>query len=222
MKRLRVLSAKIWGFVGIALIAVLGAGLLCSPAGGYTLSDPALSVSRSTDAAGWLSSLVVPGGERLLGDQLSREAALVLRSNPDAVVARERSRTSFEHLGASAVSGLVSGAFPALVARPSGLVLPAGARLRGYDGDYAARIETATHKHVAVVSSTPISTTASDGAQVPVNLGLLSSGDSYQAVESPAGARIPRKLAEGIDLPDSGIRLIPTGPSGNALGVAST
>jgi hypothetical protein len=122
MRRLRVLSAKMWGFVWAALVAVLGTGLLCSPAVGYALSDPALSVSRSTAAPGWLSSLVVPGGERLLGDQLSRDAALVLRSNPDAVVARERSRTSFEHLGASAVSGLVSGAFPAIVTRPSGLV----------------------------------------------------------------------------------------------------
>ena len=166
-----------------------------------------------------LGALVVPGVESLDGGQQQVAALEAGRLSPQAVVAREVSRTRFERESAAQAAATVREVFPALVGDPAGgLHPPAGARVVGFLSNTAARLELPGHKHAVVESSVPLAREVAPGRRVPIDLSLRQVGGVFEPMVSDVGVSIPSDLAAGVRLSDSGVSLTPVGVSGAPLG----
>ena len=194
--------------------------LLCVGVACWSAGVSQASVSSSgvglTPLAG---ALVVPGVESLDGGQQQVAALEAGRLSPQAVVAREVSRTRFEGESVVQAAATVREVFPALVDdRAGGLHLPAGARVAGFLSDTAARLELPGHRHAVVESSVPLAREVAPGRRVPIDLSLRQVGGVFEPMVSDVGVSIPSNLAGGVRLSDSGVSLTPVGVSGAPLG----
>jgi RHS repeat-associated protein len=144
------------------------------------------------------------------------------RSSPEAVVAREESQTKYEGLDSEQAAKLAGEAFPEAFEHPAGALpsLPAGQRIVGYPTDNAAQVELPEGKHGVIESMEPISTETSPGHREPLDLGLAEVGDVFQPERSDVGVRIPKQLANGVELTSTGVSLTPIDEHGLALGGA--
>jgi hypothetical protein len=98
-----------------------------------------------------LSNALVTPGSPTQGEQVrSQEEAS--RSNPEAVVQREASRTKFEGLGSFRAAAVASESFPSLVdEQAAGLPVPSvGGQVTGYLSDQAARISLPEGKYAVI------------------------------------------------------------------------
>jgi len=165
------------------------------------------------------SELIVPSVQWLIGDDQVRASQLSARANPEAIAARVASREAYTRLGAGGARQLSARVYPGVVAEvPSALPrLGAGQRVTGYLSDRAAQVYLGHGKRAVVLSSTLIAAPTASGAHRAIDLSLRSSGEGYQAVASPAPARIPSSLSTGVGLADSGLALIPVDGSGTPL-----
>src|SRR5208283_21939 len=100
-------------------------------------------------------SLVVTAVQRLDGDQQAFDAVAVTRASDAAFLARERSRTEFEHLGTARAIQVAREVFPAVVEHRAGgtPVLGPGERIARYIAPNAAQL-TLPHGRRAVLEST--------------------------------------------------------------------
>lgn len=135
-------------------------------------------------------------------------------------MAREVSRTKFEHLDAAQAARVASQAFPAFVDEPAGGPpdLGGGQRVVGYLADNVARVELPGGQHGAIVSSQPMAVQVTGGRRVPIDLSLRGEGAAFVPGVAPVGVRIPRRLAEGISLLGAGVSLTPVSATGYPLG----
>lgn len=171
--------------------------------------------------------LVLTGSAETLfpGNALLAEEAL--RSTPEAQQARVASEQEWSGLGPEAAASLAAKEFPLVVQRPDGgLQLPEGDRVTQYLDAHAARISlpTGAAAGAAVVESlAPIATPASGGTEewAPVDLGLQEAGEAFAPKNAPAAVRLPKSLAEGVSLPETGVSLTPLAESGEAAGSAA-
>jgi RHS repeat-associated protein len=178
-----------------------------------------LSPTQSNQSVLPLGSLVVPGVESLDGQQGLRNAQNARRANPGAVAARAASRSAFRHLDAAQAATLAHQAFPHAFAVDGPLTLPAGQRITRYLSADAASLETAGHHHVAVQSSVPIAAPSAAGGFAPLNLGLQTAGTSFEPTAAASRVRIPRRLADGVTLADSGLTITPVQSDQGSQGV---
>jgi streptogramin lyase len=158
-------------------------------------------------------------GEPLL-DEGGQQAAVEARlANPEAVRAREESRTKFESLSASQAAQTASESFPTVIEDPAGGPprLPAGQRIVGYLTDNAAQIELGGGQNAVVESFGPMAIESSAGARVPINLGLRDTGSGFEPDTPAVGVQIPKHLSSGVQLPGVGMSLTPVDASGAAL-----
>jgi streptogramin lyase len=165
-------------------------------------------------------SLVVAGspteGEQVLAGERARLA------NPEAVAAREVSRTKFEHLSAGQAAKVAGEAFPGVIDRPAGGTpqLPAGQKITGYLTDNAASVDVGGDRHALIESIEPIAVQSSPGHRTPIDLGLREDGSSFAPTTAAVGVSIPKRLSDGVSLPGVGVSLTPVDGSGAALGGA--
>ncbi len=152
------------------------------------------------------------------GEQL-RALEEVRRSSPEAVAAREASRTVFEHLDAEQAVRLAGDAFPALVDRPVGgpPQLSAGEKVVGYPSDTVAQVVLGGKARAVVESTEPMAIETSPGHRAPVNLSLTKPGSAFEPLRPVVGVVIPKRLAQGVRLPALSLSLTPVDVQGSPL-----
>ncbi len=168
------------------------------------------------------SPLVVPEAQPLLDGQGVAEAQQAWRSSPQAVFARERSRTEFEHLSTVGAVALSKSVFPAVVGKPAGGLpsLPAGQRLGRYTSDHSVQVDLGGARHGLIESLQPIAIEPSPGRWAPISLALAGVGGVFEPKVPLVGVRIPARLADGVELSSSGVSLTPVDPHDRDLGGA--
>jgi hypothetical protein len=175
------------------------------------------SGSTSGEGGALSGSLVTPGSP-VEGEQSAAQEQAKL-SSPEAVAAREASRTKFEGLNAGQAASLDGEAFPAVVDDPAGgpPKLPAGQSIVGYSTDNVAQVDLPEGKHAVIESLAPMALEMSGGKHVPVDLGLSETGGGFESKNPVVGVRIPKSLGAGLQLPAVGVSLTPVNAQGAAL-----
>ncbi len=205
---------------GVVLVCCV-AGLVGLPEG--VLADGSSSLSATgtfPSSGGSLGSLVIPGMDGLVGAQQLQAQEEARRANPEAVAARQASRTAFEGLSAARAAQVASEAFPAVIDERAGgpPKLPAGQTIAGFTGDRSALVDLPRGRHGVIESTVPIATETSSGRQVAVDLSLTEeAGKAFKPVTPAVGVRIPKQLSEGVSLADTGVSLTPVAASGAPL-----
>ena len=204
-------AAVLAGAPAVALSAGSTSASSASPGG-----SPVGGGSGASSALG--GALVTPGS--LAQGEEARAAEEARRSSPEAVAARERSRTAFAGLSASAAAKLADEAFPEVVDRRAGSLprLPSGQEVVGYPTDNAAQVDLPGGKHGVIEATEPIAIETSRGRHEPLDLGLTETGGGFQPARSATALHIPKRLADGVRLASTGVSLTPVGANGSALG----
>jgi hypothetical protein len=198
---------------------VAGVGLAVSPVaalGEGSSSEGASSGGGASSSLG--GALVTPGSPTQREQALAAEEAKL--SSPEAVAAREESRTKYEGLDSEQATKVAGEAFSTMIDEPAGgpPKLPAGENITGYVSDNAASLDLGGGKHGVLESLAPIAVQTGPGQRVPVDLGLRDAGNMFEPATPVVGVSIPKRLAEGASLSDVGVSLTPVDASGTALG----
>jgi RHS repeat-associated protein len=175
------------------------------------------SASGGAAAGGLLSGeLVVPGVQTLDAGQQVLDAARAERASPEAVLAREESRTKYAGLRTGEAATVDGQTFPALVDEPvdGAPQVPAGVQITGYTSDKSARVDLADGKRGVIESTAPMAVASSSGGYVPLDLSLAEAGGAFEPKESSVGVRIPKNLSGGTRLGRSGVSLTPVDAHG--------
>ena len=200
-----------------AVMMCLALGPAAALAGG---SFPGAGSGGSGTSSSFGNPLVVPGVQWLDGGQQAGAAEEARLASPEARVARERSQTVFASLSAGAAAKLAGETFPGVIDETAGgpPKLPAGQRITRYLSDNAASIDTGGGRHAVLESLEPIAVQASSGHRIPIDLGLLSVGSSFQPATPIVGVSIPKRLGDGVRLPSVDVSLTPVDVKGATLG----
>jgi YD repeat-containing protein len=142
-----------------------------------------------------------------------------MRDSPEAVEARMRSRTQFEGLGSQQATRVAAETFASVVNEPVGGMprLEPGQQLAGFQAANVARLDLRGGAHGLIVSGTPLAVRTSSHAWTPIDLRLQRSGDAFAPVRPLVAVRIPRRAAEGAEIPSSGISITPVDEKGVPL-----
>ncbi len=195
-------------------------GLPGSGGGSGARSVAEASTASGAGASGVsLGSLVVPGMQPLDEGQQAADAQQARHSSSAAYVARIRSRTAFRHLGAARAAQVAREAFPEVVDRPAGGApkLPAGTKLARYVAPNVAQLDLPGGKHGVMESMQPMAKEASRGHFTPIDLGLTADGGGYTPAVSEVDVQIPKRVADGVQLSETGVSLTPVGAHGEPL-----
>jgi YD repeat-containing protein len=201
------------------------AAMLCVLAAGVAPSadaDVPLGVAESEESAlrpSFAAGVWVDGG---VVDHASAE---LRRISPEAVLAREQSRTAYRgHLSPAAAARIAAAAYPTIVDRVASgsLQLPSGTKLARYLSDNAASIDLPNGAHAIAESLTPVASPAADHHFTPINLTLQSTDGAYMPLAAAVPVRIPTDLRGGISTPADGIAITPVSASGTALDGAAS
>jgi streptogramin lyase len=139
--------------------------------------------------------------------------------SPEAVAAREASQTEFEGLSSEQAEKLDGEAFQHLLDVPAGgsPQLSAGQRIVTYSTSNTAQLELPEHKSAVLESLSPIAIETSSSTRVPIDLSLNEVAGQVQPVRSLVGVDIPKRLADGVSLPEEGVSLTPSDAQGQSL-----
>lgn len=208
------------------LVGLLLAGLLLASAwplagaGGTELPPSGAGAAAASPGQGTpLSSLVSPAVEGLTGEAGLANQEASHRANPEAFLARQRSRTAYANLSADAARQVAAQAFPEIVDHPAGGApsLSAGERLARYVAANVAQIELPGGHKGVVESMGPMAEQTAPGHWTPLNLGLVPAVGGFAPANPDEAVRIPAHAGEGVQLPISGVSLTPTDAQGNPL-----
>ena len=155
-------------------------------------------------------------------DEVSDEGGPLRRTpsySPAAVAARAASRMKFAHLGAARAAQVAREAFPEAIERPAGgPQLPPGGRVTHYVSANAAQLALPGGKHAVAESTTPMAIETSPGHRTPIDLSLTKEGSDFESVQPLVGVLIPRRLSDGVGMPEGGVSLTPVDAQGSPLG----
>jgi RHS repeat-associated protein len=176
-------------------------------------------------SAGALSGLTSLSGGAIAPDDIAaaerqRAAAEkqgVRLATPEARRARQRSRTRYRGLGASAALGVARTHHGRWLREPAWSPPQPGPleRMGRHRGDSAVLVERAGEEQAAIaVSSTPLVSDAGSGREAPVDLALEASGAAFGPRNPVIDTRLPRRLEEGVEFVDDGIELRFTASAG--------
>ena len=203
-----------WALVLCVGVCLAGPGVYSSAAFG----DGA-PVSGGSGGLPLESPLGVSEGSSLLGEQDGLAAEEVQRMSPEAVLAREVSESAYERLGADGAAKLDRQVFSEALTEPAGgpPPIPAGAEIVGFSSNNVAQLSLTGGKHGVIDSLAPIALETSPGRRVPVSLALNDVGAAFEPATPIVNVRIPKHLAGGVELGDSGISLTPVDEHGTPL-----
>jgi streptogramin lyase len=199
----------------VACLACCIAGLAVSPVSALAESSPP---AEGTGASSSLSGSLVTSGSPAQGEE-AQAVEEAKRESPEAVVAREESLTKFEGLNSERAVKLADEAFPKLVDEPAGgpPSLPAGQSITGYLSDHAASVDIGGGKQAVLESFEPIAIETAPGQRTPIDLGLTEEGSLFQPTTPAVEVSIPKRLSDGVQLPNVGVSLTPVNGAGSAL-----
>ncbi len=153
-------------------------------------------------------------GEEL---QAAREAGL---ASPEAVAAREASRTRYENEDQAQAIQTLGEAFPAVMGRQDGGPPPLaeGEKSLGFKNANVEQIATGSGDVGVVQSTAPVAVSSGNGHWGAVNLAPQEAGGGFEAQRPLVAMRIPKHLGEGAQIPSVGVSLTPVDVNGNPLG----
>ena len=202
-------TARLFATFLMFLVALCGFGMISRA-----------QIARASEPApgGLFDTPLVVSGSPTEGEQRRAEGEARLTS-PEAVTAREASQTSFEGLDSDQAAKLAGEAFPEVVDRRAGALppLPSGQRIVAYPTDSAAQVDLGSGKHGVIEATEPIAIQSSSGQREPLDLSLGEVGGAFAPMRSGVGLRIPKNLADGVQLPATGVSLTPVDANGAAL-----
>ena len=200
----------------VACLACCMAGLVVAPV--VALGESSSSAEGTGASSSLGGPLVVPGA--LEGGQQAQAAEEARLASPEAVAEREASSTKYENLNTEQSEKVAGEAFPATVDTPAGgpPKLAAGQSITGYPTDNTAQLNLSEGKRGLFESTEPIALETSPGQRTPVNLGLGEGGGAFEPKTPVVGVRIPKRLAEGVQLAGTGVSLTPVDAHGTPLG----
>jgi len=157
--------------------------------------------------------------QSLIGGDQIQAAAAARRASAEAFLAREASRAIWSGMSAGAARRLARDSFPSLVGRRAGALPPLGAgqRVVGYPSDNAAQVALPGGKHGVIQSLEPIAIETAPGRHEPLDLALGRFGEGFKPIRAGVGVYIPKRLADGVELPGSHVSLTPVDARGAAL-----
>jgi RHS repeat-associated protein len=201
----------------VACLACIGAGFAISPV--TTLGASSSSV-EGVGASSSLSGALVTPSSPAQGEQTQAGEHAKLTS-PEAVTAREASRTKYEGLNPGQAAKLAGEVFPDVIDRPAGtLQLPAGQQVVGYPADDVAQVDLGEGKRGVIESSGPIAVETSKGHREPLDLDLEEANGAFQPMRSDLAIEFPKQIGGGVGLASTGVSLTPVGANGVAVGGA--
>jgi hypothetical protein len=201
------LKCLVFALVGLALCA-------------GTASAEGSSASGGTGASPLENPLVVPEAQSLLGSESVSDAEEARRTAPEAVAAREESRTKFEGLNTEQADKADAEAFPELLSHPLGgpPSLPAGQKIVGFPSDNVAQVDLGDGKRGVIRATEPMAVEGSSGQRTPIDLGLSDVGSVFEPATPVVGVSIPKRLSDGVQLPALDLSFTPVDGSGSSLG----
>jgi RHS repeat-associated protein len=128
-------------------------------------------------------SLVVAGLEALDEGEQARDAQTALHNSPQAFVAREVSRAAYERMSAGRAAELAARTYPSVVEQPAAgpPALAGDQTIVKYVSDHAAQLALPRGRHGLIVSAEPIASETPHGRDARIDLGLTSTGGSFEA-----------------------------------------
>jgi RHS repeat-associated protein len=196
---------------------VLGFMLFCAGIACWAVSAAQAVPGPEAATPSFLTrGLVVPGVQPLDEDQQAREQSEAKRTSPVSVAERAASQTRYSGLTEAAAAELAAEMFPGAIDEPAGRPpgLTSVRRTTGFPTDRAATVMLADGRSGVVESLEPIAVTAGRGRRVAIDLSLRDRAGGFQPDEPLVGVRIPRRVAEGVQLVGTGVSLVPDAPSG--------
>ncbi|HEX5307881.1 MAG TPA: RHS repeat-associated core domain-containing protein [Solirubrobacteraceae bacterium] len=205
--------------------ALLIAGLLVA-IGVLTLTAPGQPRALGRAATGEVPAatvsnpLVVPDVERLDSGEQEHDQLIADRANPQAVWARQSSRTRYERLSGGAAVRVIGARAPGVLSESSGGIggLPRGVRVSRYLSADSARLDLPGGRHAVVASVAPFAARTPSHGYSPVNFTLHWTGGSFVAENPAAPLAIPYELDSGARLDTTGVSLTPLDSSGALAG----
>ncbi len=149
-----------------------------------------------------------------------RAAVEVVRTNPEAIAAREASQTRFEGENPAQAAQTLREAFPGVTAEQDGGPPPLveGVRSLGFEGATVEQVETGSGEVGVMQSTVPIAVASAAGHWAAVNLSLRETGGGFEAENPLVAVSIPKHLAEGAQITGVGLSLTPVDEHGVPLG----
>ena len=190
------LACSLAGFTASSSVALAE---VASSAGGSSLAATGAETAPATSSgtsAGPLSSSLVTSGSPLESEQMAAEEQ-AKSTNPEAIKAREESRTEFEGLNVEQAAKLAREVFPGVITEPAGGPprLPAGAQITGYLSDDAASVNLGGGSQAVLESMEPIAVQTSPGQRTPINLALSRCRECVPA-HDPGRGRVDPQAVE--------------------------
>jgi streptogramin lyase len=164
-------------------------------------------------------TLVVPEVQPLTGGQGVSAAEEARRNSPEAVAAREASRTAFAGLDDAQASKVDSEAFPGLLDDPAGgpPQLPSGESIGAYLSGNAAEVSMPGGDGGIVESMVPFAHETGSGHFAPLDLAPDPTGEGWEPTSPLVGVRIAKRVTGGVALPAAGVSLTPVDTQGTPL-----
>jgi streptogramin lyase len=204
---------------GLAVCLLCGvgfAGLDSAPGVALAEGSPALDGSGGSALE---SPLVVAEAQPLVGGEGVSAAEEARRDSPEAVAAREASRTAFASLDSAQAAKVDSEALPRLLDDPAGgpPQLPSGESISAYLSGDAAEVSMPGGNTGIVESMVPFARETAPGHFAPLDLAPNSAGEGWEPTSPLVGVRIAKRIAGGVALPAAGVSLRPVDAQGTAL-----
>ncbi len=199
----------------MCLLLCSGLALWCTAA-----TATAANLAPSSNATPLTGPLVVPSTQALIGAEQQQAATEASRDTPEAVMARETSRTEYEQQTAAQAFQTLAATFPSLLSEQQGgpPALPAGQQVTGFASPTVADVALPGGRYDGVIQSAiPMATESGPGHWAGIDLTLHHSGSAFEPKNALIPVRLPTTLASGAELPSLGISMTPTDSHGTPL-----
>jgi RHS repeat-associated protein len=200
----------------LAMCLLFCVGLACWSAS----ASQAAAVASPGGSGSPENPLVVPGVQVLDEGQQLQQTEETQRSSPVALSEREASKTKYEGLDPEQAANVASELFPTVIDDLAGgpPSLPAGQRITGFPAANVASVDLGEGKRGVVDSLEPVAVENGSGQRVPIDLSLTEAGGALHPTTPLVDVRIPKRLAEGVQLGETGVSLTPVDATGTPLG----
>ncbi len=213
--RTRIWPTVIGGLIWIAAVAIaLSVAQPAQSADAGAPEDPPGSTAHATEDPAFQAQMAEAVAEA--------EAAEESRQAPEEIEARQRSRTAYQDLSSEQAQALAVEFFGELMLTPSWATYepPPGREIDRYMGTGAVLLKpdqsasdsaSATDPAAGSVvqSMTPIRARDESGALRPTDSRLVDDGDHVEPANAAVDLKLPRGLADGIELPEIGLTVTP-------------
>jgi YD repeat-containing protein len=172
------------------------------------------------DSSALGSPLVVPAVQTLDEDEQIQSSAEARHNSPEAVQAREESRTKYDGESGQQAEQTDGTTFPSLVNEVAGGPprLSTGQAVVGYDASNVAQVSLGGGEFGLVDSTVPMAIESSGKSWSPVNLSLLGNASGFEPASPVVNVHIPSRLAAGVQISSSALSVTPVGAGGTELG----